>query len=160
MTTILRFAQLLSLGTWVGATLFVGFLLAPGVFATLPTRELAGSVVGMALARLHLLGFACAAVYWTATAASMPSRPWPGRPADICVVLMVLVLAASHFGITPRLADLRAQMAAAHGSIDATPKDDGLRLSFGRLHGIANVLELLILLLGLTALFLTVRTHE
>ena len=49
MLTVFRFLELLSLGVWVGAALFVGVLLAPGAFALLPTRELAGSVVGMAL---------------------------------------------------------------------------------------------------------------
>jgi hypothetical protein len=158
MTAILRFVQLLSLGTWTGATLFVGLLLAPGAFATLPTRELAGNVVGLALTRLHLLGYVCAALYLGSGVAGGGLAALR-KPAAVLVTLMLLFTAVAHQGLTPRLADLRGQMAAAHGSIDATPRDHPLRLQFGRLHGVANVLELVILLLGLAAFFLAVRNH-
>jgi hypothetical protein len=160
MTTLLRFLEVLALGVWVGAAFFVGALLAPGVFAALPTRELAGNVVGMALHRLHLLGFACALIYWGAAAALAARRPLAGRAPEVLVVIMVLVMAAAHFGLTPRLTDLRSQMAAAHGSLDATPKEDPLRVQFGQLHGGAFLAEMMVLLLGLTAFFLTVRRHS
>ncbi len=158
MTAFLRFAQLLSLGAWVGATLFVGFLLAPAAFSTLPTRELAGSLVGMALARLHLLGYVCGALYF-ASALAAGGAAALRKPAAILVVVMLLLTAVAQHGLTPRLADLRAQMAATHGSTDSTPTDHPLRLQFGRLHAMANLLELVILLVGLGALFLSVKNY-
>ena len=48
-------------------------------------------------------------------------------------------------------------MKTQFGSVDATPQDNPLRAAFGRLHGVSTVLELVILLLGLGALFLTVH---
>ena len=53
------------------------------------------------------------------------------------------------------MVDLRAQMAAEHGSIDQTPPGHLLRVEFGRLHGVSTALELAVLLLGLAALYFT-----
>lgn len=157
MITFLRFLQVLSLGVWVGAAFFVGLLLAPGAFATMPTRELAGNVVGMALARLHLLGYSCGALYLAGSVIAARSVSGLARPAAICVIAMLLLTAVSHHGINAKLADLRAQMTADFGSVEATPRDHPLRSSFGRLHGISSAIELIVLLLGATALFLTLQ---
>jgi uncharacterized membrane protein len=157
MATIWQFLQVLSLGIWVGAALFVGVLLAPGAFATLPTRELAGNVVGMALARLHLLGYACGAVYLLASALAARSVSALARPAAICVMVMVLLTAVTQFGVNARVGDLRQQMRAEFGSVDATPQGHALRAQFGRLHGVSSALELTVMLLGVAALFLTAR---
>ena len=158
MIIFLRFLQVLAVGLWVGAAFFVGLLLAPGAFATLPTRELAGNVVGMALGRLHLLGYACGALYLVASAVAARGLAGLMRPAAICVIAMLLLTAVSHNGINAKLADLRAQMTADFGSVDATPRDHALRSSFGRLHGMSSAIELVVLLLGAAALFLTLRT--
>jgi hypothetical protein len=153
MATILRFLQFLSLGLWVGAGLFVGVLLAPGAFATLPTRELAGNVVGMALGRLHLLGYACGAVFLLASVIGARSVSALARPAAICVIAMLLLTALTQFGVNAKVGDLREQMRAEFGSVDATPRDHALRTQFGRLHGVSSALELVILLLGTAALY-------
>lgn len=157
MIIFMRFLQVLALGVWVGAAFFVGVLLAPGAFATMPTRELAGNVVGMALARLHLLGYACGTLYVVASAVAARGFAERIRPAAICVIVMLLLTAVSHHGINAKLADLRAQMSADFGSVDATPRDHPLRSSFGRLHGVSSAVELLVLLLGAVALYLTLR---
>ena len=158
MTTILRFVQVLSLGVWVGAALFVALLLAPGAFATLPARELAGNVVGMALARLHLLGYACGALYLVATVIAARGVAGLARSAAICVIAMLLLTAAVQFGVNANVADLRAQMRAEFGSVDATPQGHALRAEFGKLHGVSSAMELLVLLVGAAALYLTIRT--
>ncbi|HEX5434805.1 MAG TPA: DUF4149 domain-containing protein, partial [Candidatus Angelobacter sp.] len=43
--TWLRALMLLCLVVWLGGIIFFGFVLAPAVFAVLPTHELAGNVV-------------------------------------------------------------------------------------------------------------------
>jgi len=55
--------------------------------------------------------------------------------------------------VTPRLAELRTEMV----SVDATPKDNPLRVEFDRLHQTSVRIEVVVLLLGLAALFFTVR---
>jgi uncharacterized membrane protein len=153
----LRFIQVFALGTWVGAGLFLSFAVAPGAFAVLAAREQAGAIVGMALGRLHLYGLAAGAIY---IAAALLLEPRPAvllRPAAVLVVVMLLLTLVSQYGVTPRMAELRAEMAAAHGSIDQTPAEHPLRQRFGRLHGVSSALELVILLAGVAALYLTVR---
>jgi len=156
MTTILRFLEILAIGTWVGAIVFLSFVVAPGAFATLPTRDQAGAVVGMALARLHILGYVAGVIALVARRLRMRSVSALIGPVGIAIVLMLVLTLVSQQFVSTRMADLRAQMAAAHGSVDATPRDSALRVEFGRLHGVSTAIELAVLLLGLTALFLVV----
>jgi len=156
MTTMLRFLFIFTLGTWVGAGLFVTIVVAQAAFRQLPTPDLAGAVVGYTLTRLHLMGLAAGIVFLLAMAA-LGGAANLARPAAVLVVLMIALTAASEFGVTPRMAGLREQMVAAHGSIAATPREDSARQSFGKLHGVSASLELATLVIGLAALFLTVR---
>jgi uncharacterized membrane protein len=155
MSNLWRFLEVLSLGTWVGAAFFVGVLLAPGAFALLPTRELAGSVVGMALTRLHWLAYACGPTFLAANFAVARQQAAARRWAPLLVVVMLILTMLSQHVLTPKLAALRTQMAAEHGSIDHTPKEHPLRLQFGKLHGLSSALEMLVLVLGMAAVFLT-----
>jgi uncharacterized membrane protein len=59
MSSVLRFVQVFALGTWLGAIIYLSFVVAPGAFATLGSRDQAGAFVGMALGRLHHLDMAC-----------------------------------------------------------------------------------------------------
>ena len=153
MSTILRFFEFLSLGTWVGSILYLSFVVAPGAFATLGSRDLAGAVVGMALGRLHLLGLLAGALYLASRVALARSLSALGSAAALLVVLMLLLTLISQYGVSPRLAALRVEM----GSVDATPQDNPLRVQFNRLHRASVQLEVAVLLAGLVALFLTVR---
>ena len=60
--TFLRFIRLLSLGLWLGAFFFFAAAIAPLLFSVLPSRAMAGLVVGRALSSLHWLGLGCALV--------------------------------------------------------------------------------------------------
>ena len=51
-----RFLQVFALGTWLGAIIFLSFVVAPGAFASLTSRDQAGRFVGLTLARLHVIG--------------------------------------------------------------------------------------------------------
>jgi len=59
----------------------------------------------------------------------------------------------SQYRVTSRMAVLRAEM----GSVQATPKSSPLWLEFDRLHHMSVRIETSVLLIGLVALFLTVR---
>lgn len=159
MAAFLRFLEFLALGTWLGGILFLSFAVAPGAFATLPSRQEAGALVGMALTRLHLFGFVAGFVFLAARGLRLRSLSALAGPIGIAIVLMLALTLVSQFWVSTRLGDLRAQMAAEHGSLDSTPRDNPLRVEFGRLHGVSTVIELVVLLLGLVALFLGVRDH-
>lgn len=155
---MLRFLLLFSLGTWVGAGLFVTLVVAPAAFRLSPTPDVAGAIVGNTLARLHFMGIGAGAVFLIAAvvAGSGDSRGL-SRSASLLVALMIVLTAASQFGVTPRMDALRLQMVAAHGSISATPREDSARVSFGKLHGVSASLELITLLAGVAAFFIAAR---
>jgi hypothetical protein len=71
----------------------------------------------------------------------------------IGVILMLALTSVSQTRVTPRLAELRTEMV----SVDATPKDNPLRVEFDRLHQASVRIEVTVLLIGIAALFLTVR---
>ena len=78
------------------------------------------------------------------------------RPAALGVILMLLLTLASQRIVIPRMDVLRTEMV----SVDATPASDSRRVEFDRLHGISVDLEGGVLLIGLVALFLTVRSFR
>jgi len=62
MATLVRFLQFFTLGTWIGAVLYFGAIVAPGAFSVL-TADQAGALVGLTLGRLHLMGIVAGAIY-------------------------------------------------------------------------------------------------
>jgi len=157
MTTTLRFFAVLALGTWIGGSFFLMFLAAPDAFRLLPTPDLAGAVVGLALARLHLVAMGAAFVFLVCHTWLLKNAQALVRPAALLVFAMVILTAASQYGVTPRMADLRQEMIAANGSIEATPRASPARVAFARLHVVSAGLEVCVFGLGIVVLFLTVR---
>lgn len=160
MLTAARFLELLALGLWLGGMVFFAFIFAPAAFAALPTREQAGNLVGLLLPRLYLLGTLCAAAYlvgllWEQrlTGAGLRSLLLPVA----LVVVALLIILYSHYGLGERLAALRAEMTSTFGSVDATPRDHALRVAFGRLHGLSTLLLLTVQILVLALMFLIVK---
>lgn len=152
MTNLLRFLQVFAVGTWVGAIIYLSFVVAPGVFGTLSSRDQAGAVVGLVLGRLHYLGVIAAAVYLSAALwlwlwhDTKALAQW----AVLMVVVMLLLTLASQHLITPRMAALRVQM----GSVDATPRDNPLRREFDSLHRASVQVEGAVLVIGIGVLWL------
>jgi hypothetical protein len=153
MSHILRFLQVFALGTWVGSIIYFAAVVTRGAFAVL-TRDQAGLLVGFTLGGLHQLGVIAAVVYLVAALAL--ARSWRAlvRPAALGVIVMLLLTLASQRIVIPRMDVLRMEM----GSVDATPAGDARRAEFDRLHGVSVDLEGGVLLIGLAALFLTVRS--
>ena len=61
--SILRFLIFLSLIVWIGGIVFLSFVEAPSAFAVLPSRHLAGTVVGRSLGILHWMGLFSGVVF-------------------------------------------------------------------------------------------------
>ena len=153
MTSTLRFIEILALGTWVGGIIFLSFVVAPGAFGVLGSRDQAGTMVGFALGRLHWIGIVAGLVYVVALVVERRSFAAIARPAAILVVLMIALTFYSQKFVTSRLAGLRREMV----SVDATPRDNPMRVEFDSLHQWSVRIEGTVLLLGLAGLFLTVR---
>jgi hypothetical protein len=114
-------------------------------------------VVGYMLGKLHLLGYVAGAVFLACAMLLARSPAALLRPAAVLVIVMLLITAVNHHGVSPRLADLRARLTSEFGNVDQTPKDNPLRRQFGRLHGVSTMLELAVLALGAAALFISAR---
>jgi hypothetical protein len=65
LMSFLRFLMLLSLVVWIGGIIFLAFVEAPIAFAPglLPTRHMAGSIVGHSLDRLHHMGLVAGVIF-------------------------------------------------------------------------------------------------
>jgi hypothetical protein len=154
MTNFLRFLQVLALGAWLGAIFYFSAVVAPSAFAVLPAKDLAGTLVGQSLSRLHAMGLILAIVFLVAGGAIAGSIRVFSKPAMIGVVLMVLLTAISQNNVTHRMNELRTAM----GSVEKTPADDPRRAEFDRLHSLSVGLEGAVLLIGLASLYFTVRS--
>ena len=138
---------------WLGSDVFLSFVVAPGAFAILASRDDAGAIVGYSLTRMHLLGLACGIILLTARVLRTRTLGSLVEPASLCVVLMMVLTTISQIVVTPRMEVLRRQM----GSIQATAANSPLLGAFMKLHGYAVMLESGVLLAGIAAIFLMVR---
>ena len=157
MTGILRFVQVFALGTWLGSIFYFSAAVAPGAFRLLPSQDLAGLLVEFTLRRLHTLGVVAGLLFLLASAAMALSSTGAGKRLIlpvVGVVVMVILTVVSQQIVIRRMNELRRQMV----SVVATPPDNPLRVEFDRLHGASVRLEGATLLIGMAALFLTVRS--
>lgn len=152
--SLLRLLMLLSLIVWLGGLIFFSFVVAPTVFSVLPTRHLAGSVVTRSLSALHWMGIVSGVVFLLSS--MLYSRLNTGSPhvfatRHVLVFLMLALTLTSQFGVSPRMAALRAQM----GEIDSVAVTDPVRVQFNALHAWSTRLEGGVFLLGLVVTYLT-----
>ena len=153
MSTLLRTLEFLGLSIWLGSDILLSFVVAPGAFSVLASRDQAGAIVGYALTRMHWMGVICGALLLLFRVARTHSVASLAAPAALCVLLMMLLTITSQLTVSPKMAALRVQM----GSIQATAADSPLLAEFSRLHGVSVALESGVLLAGFTALYLFVR---
>ena len=154
--SLVRYLMLLSLVIWVGGLIFFSFVLAPTVFAVLPTRQLAGSVVSRSLGIMHWMAITCGVVF--AVTSMIDSRivngvAEPFALRNLFIYAMIILTLVGMFGIAPRMLALREQM----NPIDEVPHDDARRVEFNRLHHWSTGVEGSVLVLGLALLYLTAR---
>lgn len=153
MQTTLRFIEFLSLGLWLGADAFLSFVVAPGAFSILGSRDAAGLMVGYSLARLHIAGIFLGLLFLVARLLRTRDFASFTTAAALCVVLMVILTAASQFTVSSRMERLKKQMV----SVQNTPENDPRRIEFNRLHRVSVAYEGAVLLLGFAGMFLLVR---
>ncbi len=153
MSTLLRTIEFLSLSLWLGSDVFLSFVVAPGAFRILGSRDQAGAMVGYSLTAMHIGGIVCGLVLLVARLIRTKTFASLATLAALCVVLMIALTAISQFTVSAKMAALRMQI----GSIQATAADSPLLAQFGRLHAISVSLESGVLLAGTAAMYLMVR---
>jgi uncharacterized membrane protein len=153
MSTLLRTIELLALSIWLGSDIFLSFVVAPGAFHVLASRDQAGAIVGYSLTRMHLGGILCGVTFLLARLLGPRSFASSVSAPAICVEAMIALTAISQYTVSAAMAALRLEM----GSIQATEAGSPLLADFTRLHGISVALESGVLLAGLAAMFFLVR---
>lgn len=153
MPTILRTIEFSCLALWLGSVAFLSFVVAPGAFRILGSRDAAGLLVGFSLARLHFAGIFLGLIFLLARLIRTQSFASFTTAAALCLVLMVLLTAASQFTVSNRMEALKREMV----SVQNTPETDPRRVEFNKLHHTSVRYEGAVLLLGLAAMFLLVR---
>jgi uncharacterized membrane protein len=159
LMSFLRFLMLLSLVVWIGGLIFFAFVLAPTAFSPglLPSRQLAGAVVGRSLDGLHYMALVSGIIFLIASmfynrmtrgiAHSLAAR-------HVLIAVMLVLTAISQFKITPKMHAIRNEV----GAIDTLPTDNPQRTEFARLHVWSEHFEEAVLFLGLVTLYSTAQS--
>ena len=153
MASFLRTIEFLGLSLWLGSDVFLSFVVAPGAFRVLASRDQAGAMVGYGLWWMHLIGVVCGIVVLLARLVRTRTFASMATPTALCVVLMIFLTVVSQHAVSPRMAALRVQM----GSIQATAAGSPLLAEFGRLHRVSVSLESGVLLAGFAAMYFIVK---
>jgi len=157
--SFLRFLMLLSLAVWIGGIIFFS-IVAPTAFHVLPTRLLAGTLVGTLLGKLHWIAVVSGIVYLISSLAYSRLTEGTAHAFALRHVLICLMLALtlfSQFWITSRMITLRAKVATFD---TAATLNDTARVQFDALHVWSTRVEGAVLLLGLVAVYLTASLFD
>jgi hypothetical protein len=112
---------------WLGAALLFAAVVAPAAFEVLPTRALAGLLVGRVLPVL----------FWSGAITGLIVVATRGGWRRGAALLMLGACVAAQLGVAPRIQRLRAELGP---DIEAVSPSDARRLAFGRLHGVSVAL--------------------
>ena len=137
------------LAAWLGAAVFVAAVITPAAFAVLPTRALAGAIVGRALPVLFTLGLLVGAAVAFMNQATGAGRLVTGGASALALSSVSALLIATR---------LRAAVAAMGSPVDALDMTDPRRVAFGRMHGL-SVLLLGIGLLAASVALVAIARH-
>ena len=138
----LAVAQLIAACAWLGAALLFAAVVAPAAFAALPSRTLAGALVGAVLPAVFYSGIVVGlGLCLTALAMGRGRIVTLGTVAGF---LMAVSCAAAELVVAPRIE--RARLAIG-GPVESVPPSDPRRVAFGRLHA-ASVLWLGVAVVG------------
>lgn len=124
--------QVIILSLWLGAAGFFSAAVAPVLFAVLPTRTLAGAVVGRMLPVVFYSGIV--AGVGLVVLQFMARRQWSFGTRELSGIVMIGACAVAQFVVGPRIERLRSEIG---GPLEALAADDARRAAFGRLHGIS-----------------------
>jgi len=124
--------EVVVLAFWLGAAAFFSVAVAPALFAALPTRTLAGEVVGRVLPGVFYSGIVVGVLVAVIEIASRGAWSWRGR--EMLGASIAIACAIAQFIVSPRIASLRAEIA---GPVESLPIDDARKVLFGRLHGVS-----------------------
>jgi hypothetical protein len=140
-------AYLTALGLWVGAMASLGFIVAPTVFRTTPSRLLAGTIFGAVLQRFGPVQIALGVICLAALTALCAGGVLRGRRAVIHIggiAIMLALVLVSHLYLAPEIVREREAIA----NFDSVPPGVPAKARFDRLHRTSVQLAVGTLILG------------
>jgi hypothetical protein len=144
--------EIVLLALWLGAAAFLALVVAPSLFAVLPTRTLAGAVVGRILPPVFIAGIVVGAIVLGLQVAGRRAWAWHGR--EIAGTTLIAACAIAQFIIAPQINRLRAEIG---GPLEDLAASDARRVAFGRLHGISVAWLGLAMLAAAAAMIIAAR---
>jgi hypothetical protein len=135
------FLGLVALTLWVGGLWTTGFVVAPALFRMLDSRMQAGAIAGELFSLMAYIGLACGGYLALHRLFRFGAGALRQMPFWI-VLAMLLLVAASQFGVAPILAGLKEQ---------AFPKqvmESIFRDRFATWHGVSSGLYVIVSVLG------------
>ena len=144
--------QFATLAIWLGAAAFFSIAVAPALFAVLPSRTLAGEVVGRLLPTIFYSGIVIGAL--VVATQFRAHGAWNIRGRETAAAVMIGGCVVAQMLVAPRIARLRSEIA---GPIEILPVDDPRRVAFGRLHGASVAWLGLAMMAAAVALVLAAR---
>lgn len=143
--------EIIVLAAWLGAAIFFTAVVAQAAFAVLPSRTLAGALVGRVLPVLLYAGMTLGALVLLLESAR--GDGWRA-PRAIAATVALASCAVAQFVVGARIERVREAIA---GPIEALAADDPRRLAFGRLHGYSVAWLGLAIVAAMVALVLAAR---
>lgn len=134
--------ELVLLAMWLGAALLVATVVAPAAFRVLPTRTLAGALVGQVVPVIFAAGLFIAIIALGLEARM--TRDSLRLLVTTPLAAMIIGCSVAQFVIGPRIEAVRASI---RGPVDSLPETDPRRVQFGKLHGF-SVLWMGVAMLG------------
>jgi hypothetical protein len=128
----------LVVAAWLGAAVFLAASVAPAAFAVLPSRTLAGALVGRVLPVLFIAGLAIG------LGAALIEGSWRRWAAFV----LAGACAIDQFSIGRRIHQLQA-----------LPETDARRLAFGRLHALSVAFLGVAMIAALVVIIASWRTY-
>lgn len=148
------FTEFLLLGLWLGAMCFFSFAVAPSAFAVLPSRHLAGLIVGSTLTKLEWLGLIFGGILLVLHFFKSKGQGSSRLPLFL-LLFMLGTTALLRFWISPAMNALRLSMG---GAIDDLSPTEPLRVQFNNYHQYSVWLMGATILAAVTLLFVNVRS--
>jgi Domain of unknown function (DUF4149) len=147
--------QTIVLSLWLGGAALFTTVVAPAAFAVLPSRALAGVLVGRVLPVVFWSGIAAGLVSVALDALIRRGSTWGTR--DLVSPALIAACAVAQLGIGPRIARIRQEIG---GPIEQLAADDVRRVAFGRLHAASVVWLGVAMIAAATAVVIAVRTIQ
>ncbi len=119
-------ARLLLIVLWAGSLWTIGYVVAPTLFATLHDRALAGVIAGSMFTSSAWISMACGGALLGVLSMSQDLSAQQRKTLYVIVLAMLVVMLANHFGLRPKMAEMKAL---------------GDKASFGKLHGVSMLMH-------------------